>query len=150
MTIPSLLHQETTLPGIIYIGKTPTTEYNPLYSKVFHQRFYNPQAIYNTLPSTFKQSKTQGLSLYGQAIILAGIKYIGRTTTGNNFIYPMSSTNISKTYEGNKNIFNHHNIPIGLQSCPQEQFLLYSTCLGNKMISLSRYSYLPYVASIVT
>ena len=95
--------------------------------------------------STFELSTTQALSLYDQEYIPPGTKYVGRTpTTRNDIFYPTSSTNLSRTYEGNKNIFHpreasHQSIILITSTIP-----LYSTHLGNKTTILSRPSLLPY------
>ena len=95
-------------------------------------------------PSTFHLSKTQSLCLYGQVSILTGIKYVGKTpTTGNNIFYPTSSTNISRTYKGNKNIFQPPHDSHLFTILTSRTIPLYSTHLGNKTTLLSRYSFCP-------
>ena len=39
--VASLYSQGITIPGIIYVGRIPTTECDPLYPNVFHQPFFN-------------------------------------------------------------------------------------------------------------
>ena len=41
--IQSLYCQGSTLPGIIYVGRTPTMEHYLLYPNIFHQPSYNVQ-----------------------------------------------------------------------------------------------------------
>ena len=55
---------------------------------------HTQSTILISTPSMFNLSKTQPLSLYSQASIVAGIKYAGRTpNTGNDFfIQPLPQT----------------------------------------------------------
>ena len=48
LCVPSLYCQESILPGITYVGKTPTTEHDQLDPNVFHQPSYSLHHGHNT------------------------------------------------------------------------------------------------------